>query len=1016
MALPKRHPGSRSSRSSAAITPRRHEEPPQPGPAPISPAVESAPDCIITIDHQGRILDFTPAAEETFRFRREDALGRELAELIARLVPPTLAGRLRRRLAEVLTTGKGSIQRNPIALVARRQDGTEFPVEITVVRLPTTVPPMFAAFVRDVSGRRRADAPPARDERRLRALIEHSSEGIVLMDTSGVLRFVSTSTSRLIGYAPQELAGRSMLDLIHPDDRDGTAAALATLAQRPKETVTTAFRAGHKDGSWRWIEATATNLLGDLAVQAIVGNFRDVTEHRLLQETRQREELMGRLVALSGDLTRSLTLEEVLPVIGRTVLNLGGADRALVWLRESGTITCAWRHGVSDEYVAQVAAHLQDLPGAAIIGGSPSDLVQLPGGFVLVGKKPFLLPDRRALAPDSLVHRLTEAEGIHALALWPLIYERSVIGSVSCYYDAPHDWTQPEQDVFQVFCVQAAAAIQNARMYDSQRQKTAELEELHQDLQRQVETLKALYGSAQKFAESLDLQQLADDAVRTCVETFGVQLAWLGRAAPDGAVRLLAHYPPEIEFPRQIVTRWDDSPEARETTGRALRSGASAIVHDLTAAPNPPPWNPAAQAAGFRSSGGFPLISRTRTFGALGLYSSQVGFFTPERVEFFQAYAHQLAAALENARLFADAGRRMEQLQAQRSIDMAISSNLDLQLTLNIFLEHAVAQLGVDATAVLSFDARSQTLNFAAGRGFRSAAFKHTHLRVGEGHAGRAVHDRCLVSVRNLGDPPDGFVRSPRLASEGFISYYAVPLIAKGQIKGVFEVFHRSLLTPDQEWLDYLEAIAGQAAIAIDNATLLDDLQRANIDLMLAYDLTIEGWSRALDLRDKETEGHTERVTELTLRLARVLGVPEADLVHLRRGALLHDIGKMGIPDGILLKPGPLTEEEWAIMRRHPVYAYELLSPVAYLRPALDIPYCHHEKWDGTGYPRGLKGEQIPLAARIFAVADVWDALCSDRPYRPAWTEEQAREYIEKEVGTHFDPKVAIAFLKMQFG
>jgi putative nucleotidyltransferase with HDIG domain len=199
----------------------------------------------------------------------------------------------------------------------------------------------------------------------------------------------------------------------------------------------------------------------------------------------------------------------------------------------------------------------------------------------------------------------------------------------------------------------------------------------------------------------------------------------------------------------------------------------------------------------------------------------------------------------------------------------------------------------------------------------------------------------------------------------------------------------------------------------MDNLELFRDLQKSNADLVIAYDSTLEGWSGALDLRDKETEGHTQRVTQLSLRLARAVGVDNHDLVNIRRGALLHDIGKMGIPDRILLKPGPLAEEEWVIMRKHPAYAFELLSPIAYLRPALDIPYCHHEKWDGTGYPRGLKGEQIPLAARIFAIVDVWDALRSDRPYRKAWSEQQALEYIEAQTGKHFDPQVVKVFLQM---
>ncbi|MBI4787875.1 MAG: HD-GYP domain-containing protein [Chloroflexi bacterium] len=166
-------------------------------------------------------------------------------------------------------------------------------------------------------------------------------------------------------------------------------------------------------------------------------------------------------------------------------------------------------------------------------------------------------------------------------------------------------------------------------------------------------------------------------------------------------------------------------------------------------------------------------------------------------------------------------------------------------------------------------------------------------------------------------------------------------------------------------------------------------------------------------MRDKETEGHTQRVTEMTVRVAAAMGIHDAEMAQVRRGALLHDIGKMGVPDSILLKREPLTEDEWIIMRRHPDFAYELLAPIAHLRPALDIPYCHHENWDGSGYPRGLKGEQIPLAARIFAVVDAWDALLSERPYRAAWSEENVREYLRAQSGQRFDPNVVEVFLRM---
>ncbi|WP_322487103.1 HD domain-containing phosphohydrolase [Chloroflexus sp.] len=234
------------------------------------------------------------------------------------------------------------------------------------------------------------------------------------------------------------------------------------------------------------------------------------------------------------------------------------------------------------------------------------------------------------------------------------------------------------------------------------------------------------------------------------------------------------------------------------------------------------------------------------------------------------------------------------------------------------------------------------------------------------------------------------------------------PLYAANRLVGVL-LLQRATPLSEAE-LDLLNDIAELSANALHRTDLFDQLRAANAELRAAYDETIEGWSRALDLRDRETEGHSRRVTELTVRIAARMGFSEEELLHVRRGALLHDIGKMGIPDAILLKPGPLNDEEWKVMRTHPTLAVELLHPIAFLAPALDIPWCHHEKWDGTGYPRGLRGEEIPLAARIFAVVDVYDALTSDRPYRAAWLRERALAYIREQAGCHFDPRVVKVF------
>ncbi|MGB9752537.1 MAG: histidine kinase [Roseiflexus castenholzii] len=355
----------------------------------------------------------------------------------------------------------------------------------------------------------------------------------------------------------------------------------------------------------------------------------------------------------------------------------------------------------------------------------------------------------------------------------------------------------------------------------------------------------------------------------------------------------------------------------------------------------------------------------------------------------------------------------LQRLRALRTIDQAIISALDMRAVLDILLDQITSYLYVDAASILLLDPYAQTLTYTAERGLRSRANQRTTLYTGEGYAGRVALDRRMLFITDLRESELEPSYAPVLQQEAFVTYCGVPLIAKGQVKGVLELFHRTRLDPDQDWLDFLETLAVQAAIAIDSVILFETMQRSNAQMILAYEATIRGWAHALDLRDQETEGHSRRVTELTVRLARAAGLSDEQIAHIRRGALLHDIGKLGVPDSILRKPGQLTEEEWAAMRQHPDYAYTMLSPIEYLRPVLDIPYSHHERWDGTGYPRGLKGEQIPLAARLFAVADVWDALQSDRPYRARWQREEALDYIRSQAGTHFDPDVVALFLKV---
>ncbi len=388
--------------------------------------------------------------------------------------------------------------------------------------------------------------------------------------------------------------------------------------------------------------------------------------------------------------------------------------------------------------------------------------------------------------------------------------------------------------------------------------------------------------------------------------------------------------------------------------------------------------------------------------------NSRIIFDTDGRALFYEGMVQDIT---DRKRAEEKLQHQFRRLAALRAIDLAITTNLDLHLIFNLLLDQVLPQLGVDAAAILLLNPHLQILEYAAGRGFWGDSIARSRIPLGEGPAGRAALERRSLHITDSSEFGDS---GQSLAGEGFVSAYVIPLVIKGAVKGVLELLHRAPLAPRPDWKDFAEMAADQAAIAIDNIALFEDLQRSNTNLALAYDTTLEGWSRALDLRDRETEGHTKRVTEITLRLSRAMGLNETELAHIRRGAILHDIGKMAIPDSILLKPAPLTEEEWVVMRRHPVYAYEMLSPIDYLRPALDIPYCHHEKWDGTGYPRQLRGEQIPPAARIFAVVDVWDALRSGRPYRAAWSQDKVLAHIRSLSGSYFDKRAVEQFLKLE--
>jgi PAS domain S-box-containing protein len=406
-----------------------------------------------------------------------------------------------------------------------------------------------------------------------------------------------------------------------------------------------------------------------------------------------------------------------------------------------------------------------------------------------------------------------------------------------------------------------------------------------------------------------------------------------------------------------------------------------------------------------------PLIAQDKTIGTLCIGCHQKT--KDEDIFMLKAIGDMAASAIHRITLHEQTRRHLQQVQALHTLDQVITSHFDLHKILTTLLEQVSAVLKVDAADVLLFNRRMQELEYAVGYGFASENTLRLRMPPEACCFSQVLSERHLTSIPDIRQCTTSCGRKTLLEAEGIVTYHCMPLIASGELKGVLELFCRGPLTPGQEWVDFLTTLAGQAAIAIEHAELFSRLRSTNDELTLSYDTTIAGWARALEMRDAETQGHSQRVTDLTLRLARKMGFDDEELVHIRRGAQLHDIGKMAIPDTILLKSETLTPAERKMMQQHPTYAYQWLSHIPFLRPALDIPYCHHEKWDGSGYPRGLKGQQIPLTARIFAVVDVWDALLSNRPYRPGWSYDEVREHIHKQSGRHFDPAVVEVFLQM---
>ena len=979
-------------------------------------------------------------------------------------------------------------------------------------------------------------------EKRFRSLIENAPDGIALLGIDGKLRQVTPSTEHILGYTLNDSISQDPALLTHPDDLPNLLFILNDLIQNPEKVARAEYRFMHKDGSWRWLESTVSNLLAEPGVQAIVFNYRDITERQqaeaAVRESEDRlsqvweatsdamalsdlegivlavnpaylelygyplEQVIGRSFAIifpadeqeaALEQYKSIFAREAIPpifesAIGRSDGEIRIVETSVTFLTESGRRT-AMLSTIRDmtqrkqaelalqqakdfaENVIQTAnviflqldteGNVAKLNAAAeeISGYSQAELEGRSWFETVVPREryprvwdEFIRISERGETTQIFENPMLTKQGEERHILWKnsvLRIGQNIVGTISFGVDITErkraeESLQRSQERFSKAFMASPAGLVISRVDDGK------FVDANQTYLRMVEYQREeVIGHT---STELNLTSLAERTrlIKTLREEGRLLNFEMQLRTKSGRLVNMLFSSQQIELDgvdHLLSTTIDITDTKRAEEQIRYQAHLLSNVNDAIFASDEnyrvTYWNQAAESLyGWKADEVIgkvaPDLTQTEFPGAdpdeMRRHIRETGFWRGEVTQLKKdgsRFPCEISTLLVHdekdkvtgyvsinrditARKQAEQQTRfqLERLKALRAIDVAISSSFDLRLTLDILLDYVVSQLKIDAAVILLFHPVIKTLEYAASRGFRSTAIRNSRVRLGEGYAGQAILERRIVHIPNLMEVSMRPGKNP-MQDENFIAYYCAPLIVKGQVKGVLEICHRSARVDQADWLDFLETLAGQAAIAIENANLFEDLQHSNSELFQAYDATIEGWSHALDLRDKETEGHSLRVTEMTLKLSSKFGFTEEQMRHIRWGALLHDIGKMGIPDNILLKPDKLTDEEWERMKQHPVFALEMLSPIAYLKSALDIPYCHHEKWDGTGYPRGLKGDVIPLAARLFAIVDVWDALRSDRPYRKAWSVEKTVEHIRSFSGTHFDPQVVEHFLGM---
>jgi PAS domain S-box-containing protein len=905
------------------------------------------------------------------------------------MMPESLA-RAMRVFADALSPERLAQPDQPITITAElefyKKDGSTFWSENTfvLIRDADGTPVNILGSGHDITERKQTEEKLRKSEA-LFASLFHANPTRISITRFEDSRFLDVNETFLksIGYTREEVVDHTSSELndwVDPQERIRLRNLLKD--QGKVKDFETQLRKKSGDIMDILISAERIELFGQACILSV---GLDITERKQAEEALHKHLTELELLYQSGLALSSLLNPQE---IGQKILEL--LEQKLDWHH-----TTIRLYNPQDETLELLAFRQPGLEGEAEKRAT-AERFNMQVGRIEDGLTGWAVQQSRTIRSGDVAndpHYKETFPGLHSGLYIPIKLGERIVGVISIESEAPNAFTEADERLLDTLANQAASALENARLFKETRQRLVELETVN----RVSIALRVISKQDEMLAivleETLSALNASDGSINLLNNATGKLHKTIARGWPS-------------EFSEMPVQPGEG------IFGSVFASGNPHISRDFASDPLTRPESSGQLPTGWGGAC-VPIRATEQTLGVMLVAIPGGRELNREQIRLLDTLAEMTGNALQRSNLHEQTAHRLNQLESLRVVDRAIAGSLDRRITLNILLDQVISQLGVDAADVLILNFPLQTLQFTAGQGFRTGLNETVSVRVGESFAGRAVIEHRLVRVEDRETASGNQSFLAFWQNEGFSNYYAVPLITKGQVKGVLEVFHRSPFTPDSEWINFLEALADQTAIAIDSAQLFENLHSANLELTLAYDATIEGWSRAMDLRDKETEGHTQRVTKMATDLAQAFGLNDQEIIHIRRGALLHDIGKMGVPDHILLKPGKLVDVEWALMQKHPQLAYDMLQPIQYLRESLDIPYCHHEKWDGTGYPQGLKGEQIPLAARIFAIVDVYDALTSDRPYRSAWPKAKTIKYIRELSGLQFDPRVMKKFMEL---